>query len=203
MVIPVTWFVEDAVIDWVMDFHLDSSHRLLIHRSTGSDGQTFYKIYIMKDVIYNYNGKLARFYRWYYGKGVMPNKSCTYYFRLMCSFLFVIPGLLLALPWIIFEMLHSITNKKKYHFIDQLNDAAGVGMVIWFFMLVVYLYTKNGYYTYQYVFLGMHDKKILPFILINLFFLLLSLKSIFRYLKPKVQRRCKDMFKCKNIQWKE
>ena len=58
----------------------------------------------------NYNGTIAKIYRWFYQREVMPASLCPYFWQLVLMWIFIIPFLVIYLPIMVFKSQYNFKN---------------------------------------------------------------------------------------------
>jgi hypothetical protein len=86
-----------------------------------------------KDMKLNSNSISSKLYRWFYGTNVLPNNLCPYFWKLVFSWLIVIPYSLFCLPVISYELFD-----KTYEVTDNsTGKRIGYSLLIYFLLFLV------------------------------------------------------------------
>lgn len=78
-------------------------------------------------MILDYNSFSATMYRWFYGTFKMPSSLCKYFWKLCIAWIFVVPALIITLPYL-------ISCKFKATIGDYYNLMSG-----FFYWILIYL----------------------------------------------------------------
>lgn len=79
----------------------------------------------------NFNGPIAKIYRWFFSRDYMPKSLCPYFWSLVFMWIAIIPYALLVIPFIIFNGFEKT---------DAVGTRVGASVLLWFCGALIYCF---------------------------------------------------------------